>query len=150
MSDSSGIMASPRCTVERGKDRRSDRERLMALAAEEEVQKVVVGLPLGLDGRRGRAAHEAQEEAEALAELLEPLGVELEMFDERFTTTTAHRQLAEAGRKGRARRRVVDAAAATVMLQAWLDTHRGGDTHGAATSEQGETSPGGERGRSRG
>ncbi len=43
------------------------------------------------------------------------------LHDERLTTVTAHRLLAEAGADGRARRRVVDSAAAAVLLQTWLD-----------------------------
>jgi putative Holliday junction resolvase len=53
--------------------------------------------------------------------------VEVETFDERLTTVSAERQLIEAGRRSRARRRVIDEAAATVMLQAWLDAHRSED-----------------------
>jgi len=102
----------------------SDRAKIAALVAESEVKTVVVGLPLGLDGRRGRAARAAEEEAAALAELLGPLGVEVETFDERLTTVSADRQLVEAGHKGAARRRVVDQTAAAVMLQAWLDAKR--------------------------
>jgi len=124
VSDSGRVMASPRCTIHRGKDPVSDRAKIAALVAESEVKTVVVGLPLGLDGRRGRAARAAEEEAAALAELLGPLGVEVETFDERLTTVSADRQLVEAGHKGAARRRVVDQTAAAVMLQAWLDAKR--------------------------
>ena len=53
--------------------------------------------------------------------LLEPLGVRVETADERFTTVEAERSLAAAGRRGKAARRVVDSAAAMVLLQAWLD-----------------------------
>jgi putative Holliday junction resolvase len=111
----------------RGPEPRSDRAKLASVVAEIGAGKVVVGLPLGLDGRRGPAARCAEEEASALAELLGPEGVEVETFDERFTTVTADRQLTEAGRRGRARRQVVDQAAAAVMLQAWLDAQRGQD-----------------------
>jgi putative Holliday junction resolvase len=61
------------------------------------------------------------EEADALRELLEPLDVEVETADERFTTTEAQRALTTSGRKGPAARKVIDSAAAMVLLQAWLD-----------------------------
>jgi putative Holliday junction resolvase len=80
-----------------------------------------VGLPLGLDGRAGPAARAALAEADALRQVLAPSGIAVESFDERLTTVTAERALAESGRRSRARRRVVDRSAATVMLQAWLD-----------------------------
>jgi putative Holliday junction resolvase len=98
-----------------------------AIVTESGAQRVVVGLPVSLDGRRGPAARSAGEEASALAELLGPQGVDVETFDERLTTVSAERQLVEAGRRGRARRQVIDQVAATVMLQAWLDAHRSDD-----------------------
>ena len=78
---------------------------------------VVVGLPLSLDGTRGRAAAEAAEaEAEALGALLGDHHVEVELFDERLTTVTAHQALAAGGTRSRQRRAVVDQTAAAVML----------------------------------
>ena len=53
--------------------------------------------------------------------MLEPLGVSVETADERLTTVEAERSLRAAGRTGRAARKVVDSAAAMVLLQAWLD-----------------------------
>ena len=82
---------------------------------------VVVGLPLSLSGAAGPAARAALEEAEALRVALEPLGVEVETADERFTTTEAQRALTTSGRRGKSAREVIDSAAAMVLLQAWLD-----------------------------
>ena len=82
---------------------------------------VVVGLPLSLDGGRGPAARAAEAEVAALGALLGPSGVEVLAFDERLTTVTAGAALAEGGTRGPQARRVVDATAATVLLQAWLD-----------------------------
>ena len=48
-------------------------------------------------------------------------GLPVETYDERLTTVTAERALRESGLSGRARRRVVDQVAASVMLQSWLD-----------------------------
>ena len=52
------------------------------------------------------------------------VGVPVEMYDERFTTVTAERHMLEAGLDAQQRRKVVDKAAAAVMLQAWLDHRR--------------------------
>jgi putative Holliday junction resolvase len=94
---------------------------LIALVIDEEASVVVVGLPLSLDGTRGTAAIEAETEAEALRTQLLPRGVEVELFDERLTTVTAHQSLAAGGKRSKARRKVIDRSAATVMLQAWLE-----------------------------
>ena len=84
------------------------------------AERVVVGLPLSLDGSDGPAARAARAEAEVLAEVL-PVPVEL--WDERLTTVSADRDLMALRMKADARRRVVDKVAAAVMLQSWLDAH---------------------------
>lgn len=124
VSDGTGTLASPRCTVERTGDPDIDRAAVVAVVLEADAGHLVVGLPLSLDGRRRRAAVAAEEEAAALRVLLEPEGVTVETFDERLTTVSAERSLAAAGRLGQKRRQVVDQAAAAVLLQAWLDARR--------------------------
>ncbi len=124
VSDTDRTMALPRATLDRTGDADADRRRLVEMAEEEGATTVVVGLPLSLDGSRGRAAAEAAAEAGALAALLAPLGVAVELFDERLTTVSAHRALASAGRSERSRRPVVDRTAAAVLLEAWLDRNR--------------------------
>jgi putative Holliday junction resolvase len=124
VSDGSGTLATPRCTVERSGDPEADRARVVDVVVEAGAGRLVVGLPLSLDGRRRRAAVAAESEASALRTLLAARGVEVETFDERLTTVSAERSLAAAGRVGRARRKVVDQAAAAVLLQAWLDAQR--------------------------
>jgi putative holliday junction resolvase len=122
VSDRSGTLASPLTVIERGRSRRADHARIADLVRAEEADCVVVGLPLGLSGYAGRAAQAARSEAEVLATVV---GVPVETHDERFTTVTAERSLAEAGVTGRARRQVIDKAAAAVILQSWLDARRG-------------------------
>ncbi len=121
VSDSGGAVAVPHSTLARTGDRAADRAAVAALVDELGAERVVVGLPLSMDGRRGPAARAAAAEAAALAAELAGRAVAVETFDERLTTVTAERQLAGAGRRGRSRRRVVDQSAAAVMLQAWLD-----------------------------
>jgi putative Holliday junction resolvase len=126
VSDSAGTMALPRVTLERSGDPEVDRRRLADLVVEEGAVVVVVGLPLSLDGTRGPAARAAVDEAEALGSLLEAHGIAVELYDERLTTVTAHQALATTGADERARRPVVDQAAAAVLLEAWLAWHQGG------------------------
>lgn len=125
VSDGTGTLASPRCTIERSGDAAADRAALAAVVEEVEARRVVVGLPLSLNGRRGPAARAAQADADELAQLLAPRGVTVETFDERLTTVSASRSLRDAGLGGRAQRAKIDQSAAAVLLQAWLDGHRG-------------------------
>jgi putative Holliday junction resolvase len=120
VSDSGRTLASPRPAVQR-RDPEADRRALVALVEEVGARAVVVGLPRSLDGSDGPAARAAREEVRALAEALAGTGVAVETADERFTTVTATDRLAEAGKRGKAARAAVDSAAATVLLQAWLD-----------------------------
>jgi putative holliday junction resolvase len=125
VSDSAGTLATPRGTIVRSGDPERDRRSLVDLVREEAAAVVVVGHPLSLDGTRGPAAVAAEDEAEALAGLLEPEGVRVELFDERLTTVSAHQALTAGGTRGRDQRAVVDQTAAAVMLMAWLDGRRG-------------------------
>jgi putative Holliday junction resolvase len=118
VSDRSGTIASPLLVLQRSGSVAQDHKRIAALVVEEEAERVVVGLPLSMNGEMGRAAQAAVAEAEALATVV---GVPVETYDERLTTVTADRALMEFKMKADARRRVVDKVAAAVMLQAWLD-----------------------------
>ncbi|MQA85432.1 MAG: Holliday junction resolvase RuvX [Streptosporangiales bacterium] len=117
--DAGGLLATPLATVRRG---RGDLDRIAELAAEHAAIEAVVGLPTSLSGRSGPAAQAAREFAGRLAARLAPLPVRL--VDERLTTVSAERILRESGVRGRAQRRVVDQAAAAVILQAALDAER--------------------------
>ena len=119
---SSGSVASPIETVVRSGDRRADHRRLLAIAAEWEVDTIVVGLPLSLDGSEGPAARSARAE---MTELAAATSCTVVPYDERLTSVTANRLLREGEVPGRSRRQVVDQLAAAVMLQAWLDGRSG-------------------------
>jgi putative holliday junction resolvase len=117
--DPGGLLASPLTTIRRGD---GDVDSLASLAAGEGAIEVIVGLPTGLSGREGAAAAQARAFAAALAARLAPLPVR--MVDERFTTVIAHDALRQGGRGSRARRPVVDQAAAALILQGALDSER--------------------------
>lgn len=123
VSDPGGVLASPVAVLPRSGDRRADHRAIAALVAEWQAERVVVGLPLSLDGSMGPAARAAVAEADELGAAVD---VPVEVADERLTTVTADRALREAAprRGARARRQVVDAAAAAVLLQTWLDGRR--------------------------
>ena len=79
---------------------------------------MLVGLPRSLDGSLGPAARAALDEIEELKGLL---AVPVEAVDERFTTVTASQRLRASGKTGRQQAALIDAAAAAVLLQSWLD-----------------------------
>jgi putative Holliday junction resolvase len=122
VSDITGSVASPLTVLTRSRSRRHDHERIAALVRDEEAEMVVVGLPIHLSGAEGPAARAARTEAEALGTMI---AVPIETFDERLTTVTAERALAEAGVRGPARRQLVDKVAAAVILQSFLDRRAG-------------------------
>jgi len=119
LSDPSGTLASPLRTIEVSGDPERDRLAVVDAAREAEAQVIVVGLPRSLSGRESPAARRARVEASALAEVAGEIKVEL--HDERFTTREADRALADAGKRRRERRAHVDAAAAAIILQSYLD-----------------------------
>ncbi len=97
---------------------RSDLRRIKELAAKHEVEKVVVGLPLNMDGSAGPRAEKARLFAERLAGAL---GMPVVLWDERLTTAQAERLLIEADMKRAGRRKVIDKMAAVLILQNYLD-----------------------------
>ena len=119
LSDPDGILALPLAVLPRSTDLL---ERLADLVVEHDVGAVVVGLPRSLDGRERQAAMAARREATALAERV---GVPVHLQDERLSTVVAHGAMAAAGRTARQRRGSVDASAAAVLLQSWLESPAG-------------------------
>jgi putative Holliday junction resolvase len=120
LSDPDGRVATPHAVVERSGDEAADRRTIVAHAREAGASRIVVGLPLSLSGDVGPAARAVLEEVAALqAEASDAITVET--YDERFTTVIAERGLREARVRRRDRRRAVDPAAATVMLQSYLE-----------------------------
>jgi putative Holliday junction resolvase len=87
-------------------------------AREYEVGCVVVGLPLNMDGTEGPSARHARVFAERLSAAL---GVPAVLHDERLSTFEAETRLRDQGFSGKDRRARVDAEAAAVILQGWLE-----------------------------
>ena len=92
-----------------------------ALAKELRAEKIVVGLPKNMDGSEGESAQNARAFA---AMLQESTGLPVVMQDERGTTVTAHGYLNETNVRGKKRKQTVDAVAAVIILQNYLDSTR--------------------------
>ena len=93
-------------------------QRIDAAADERACDVVVVGLPRGMSGRDTASTQRARKVGAAL----QRYGRDVVLFDERLSTVQADRALVQAGRSGVERRQEVDQVAASIILQAWLDT----------------------------
>lgn len=121
-SDPSGLLAAPVVTLRRDARTGTDLVELAALVRARDAVEVVVGLPRTLAGREGPSVMMARDYAAALAARVAPVPVLL--LDERLTTVLAEQALRGSGVRGRARRAVVDQAAAVALLQGHLDASR--------------------------
>lgn len=91
--------------------------KIVFIAKEYEVGEIIVGHPKNMDGSEGEKANKCRAFAEALEELAE---VPVKLWDERRTTITAHNILNETDTRGKKRKEVIDAVAATVLLESYL------------------------------
>jgi putative Holliday junction resolvase len=120
VSDELGLTAQPVLTLIR-KNRRQDIGSLARLVRKYGCAQVVVGNPLYMSGDISPQALKAQ----ALAQALElETGAGVTLWDERLSTTEAHRHLDAAGRMPGSRRAVIDQVAAVLILQSFLDSRR--------------------------
>ena len=116
-SDLTGLIAGRSLTVT-CRDRELLLARLTELADEERPAEIVMGLPLNMDGTEGPRAEKSRQFGALLAERC---GLPVYYQDERGSSVTANRILSDAGIKRGKQRAKVDAVAATVILQTYLD-----------------------------
>ena len=121
LSDDLRLTAQP-AGVLRRKNLPADLEALAAYARDHHVERVIVGHPRRLSGEAGPEAGRAESFARRLGGALP--GIPVELWDERLTTAEAQRTLLAADVSRRRRREVVDAMAASLILQGWMDAHR--------------------------
>jgi putative Holliday junction resolvase len=118
VSDPEGITAQP-LEVLKGADAKAVADR----ARELDVEEIVVGIPLRLDGTRGPEV----EAAESFARELEAeSSLPVHRWDERLSTVEAERAMRAGGRSARKQRGVVDKVAAAIILGAYLESRRPG------------------------
>ena len=121
LSDESQILASPLETLARRKGKRFPMSRFLELVAEHSPSGIVVGLPLAAGGDEGASAGAARALAGSLAE---QSGLPVELWDERMSTARALAAIREQGGSTRGRKDEVDALAAAVLLQHFLDARK--------------------------
>ncbi len=129
ISDELGITGQSLKTLRRS-SLRSDLAALREIIQEHAVSRIIVGLPLNMDGSEGPMAAGSRAFGKALAADCE---IPVEYWDERLSTVAAERVLLEGDVSRRKRRQVVDSVAAAIILQGWLDARsieRGGNPDG--------------------
>lgn len=123
VSDEAGLVARPLTVIQR-RSKAEDFARIRHIAQEEGVGMLVVGQPLNADGSVGPQAARVERYAHALAQALRDEGLEINMafWDEYLSTQRAQEIMIAAGRRSKERRQFIDAAAAAVILQDFLDS----------------------------
>lgn len=104
---------------------RKDTTKVVELAKEYEVEKIVCGLPLMLSGEDSPQTQKVREFVELLTNKCRSMGLKLsiEFQDERFTTKIAENVLMESGVRRENRKQYVDKMAAQIILQSYMDLH---------------------------
>ena len=119
VSDALGMLATPLDTICE-KDRECQLQKTAEVAKLHNVEKLVVGYPKHMDGTVGHRAVYTEEFAKDLSEML---GIPYIMWDERLSSTEAHRILEQGGVSGKKRKTKVDKIAAVIILQGYLDSN---------------------------
>jgi len=117
LSDEMGVTARPLKTIAR-RGLRSVAREIAELAAAEGATRILVGLPLGMDGGEQESSADARRVAE---EIRRHPSLEVILWDERLSSVQAERALIEANMRREKRREILDQVAAAILLQAFLD-----------------------------
>ena len=124
LSDPEQILATPLTTIER-EGQSTDIDTVLRLANEHCVGEIIVGIPISLSGELGP---QGQLVSEFTEELTDSASVPVASVDERYSSVQAERLLRASGVKPSKNRPAVDASAATVILQSYLDAKRSGSS----------------------
>jgi putative Holliday junction resolvase len=117
LSDESGTVASPLTYIDGGGMAATSRE-IARISAERKVGKIVVGLPLRLDGTR---SEQTEHTLAFIVELQSATTIPVTKWDERLTSVQANRALLEGNVRRSERKEKIDKLAAQIMLQSYLD-----------------------------
>lgn len=120
ISDELGVAAHPLCTIQR-KSRKAVLAELRELVVAHNVERIVVGLPLQLDGETGTQAKKVKQFAERLAQ---QVNLPIVFWDESFTTVEAAQILRGTKKRRKKRKQVIDQVAAVLILEGYLEELR--------------------------
>ncbi len=114
------MLASPVCVItEWNIDALANK--IIEIAKEKKAEEIVIGLPKNMDGSEGFRADACKELGEKLKNLSE---TPVNFWDERLTTVSAHKILSDNNIRGKKRKAVVDAVAADIILQDYIDSRK--------------------------
>ena len=120
LSDPMGIIASP-LEVYNRKGLAADLKYIADLIKAKEVDAVIIGLPVNMDGTKGVRAEKSLEFGDKLKEFC---GVNIDYMDERLSTVSAEKALIEGNMRREKRKEVIDKIAAQIILQNYLDRRK--------------------------
>ena len=116
--DKTMFLASPLCVIEEW-NRDKLAQKIADISKEKNAERIVIGLPKNMDGSEGDSALGAREFKEKLIKLTD---IPIMLSDERCTTMIASRYLNDTNVRGKKRKQTVDAVAASVILQSYIDS----------------------------
>ncbi len=120
LSDELGVAAHPLCTLTR-KNRKVDLIAIADLVSIHKVERVIIGLPISLDGSIGTQAEKVQKFAQRLEHVID---IPIEFQDERFTTAEAEDILQELNKDTQEQKELIDEVAAVIILTDYLNQDR--------------------------
>ncbi len=120
LSDELGVAAHPLCTLTR-KNRKVDLIAISDLVSIHKVGRVIIGLPISLDGSIGPQAEKIQKFAKRLAQVID---IPIEFQDERFTTAEAEEILRDLNKDIEEQKELIDEVAAVIILTDYLNQNR--------------------------
>ena len=120
ISDVRGMLASPLCVIEQSYQPKLV-DRIVQIVEENNIEKIVIGLPRNMDGSYGYRCDECRSLGDAISEKTD---VDIFYEDERLTTVMAHNVLSDNNVRGKKRKQTVDAVSAVMILQSFLDKNR--------------------------
>lgn len=114
------MLASPVCVLTEW-NAETLAEKIIDIAKQKNAEQIVIGLPRNMDGSKGFRAQACEELGELVKSKCE---IPVTFWDERLTTVSAHRILSENNVRGKKRKSVVDAVAAEIILQNYIDSRK--------------------------
>lgn len=114
------MLASPVCVLTEW-NAETLADKIIDIATEKKAEQIVIGLPKNMDGSKGFRA----EACEELGDIIKgKCNIPVAFWDERLTTVSAHRILSDNNVRGKKRKNVVDAVAAEIILQNYIDSRK--------------------------
>ncbi len=114
------MLASPVCVITEW-NQNTLAQKIVDIANEKKAEQIVIGLPKNMDGSKGFRADACEELGDVIKSAT---SIPVTFWDERLTTVSAHRILSDNNIRGKKRKNVVDAVAADIILQDYIDSRK--------------------------